>query len=181
VAHVGQVLGDLHDMPPGQSLVVEDQLDAVHRTPGLRFDVDRMAMLVGDVRMPVVERRRGRARDENNVGRSGDTNGRRVRHVSLLIRSRVHRLDALRDAGAVIARHLPPPRQAGKRGRRIGVARSSYFAYSSHFGHVRFSAGTSNGPVVVLSITMPLMTMVSGTGSLRRLRSAAIVARHPIL
>jgi uncharacterized membrane protein YjgN (DUF898 family) len=49
----------------------------------------------------------------------------------------------------------------------VAIRGLHYFAYSSHFGQVRFSGGTSNGPVVLLSITMPLITIVSGTGSLR--------------
>src|SRR5262245_13953338 len=56
VAHVGQILGDLHHVAPGQALVVEDGFDVLHGQPGLISDADPMVVLAKLMRVRVVER-----------------------------------------------------------------------------------------------------------------------------
>lgn len=81
VAHVGEVLGDLDDVGPGQALVGEDGLDGVHGAPGLVLDADGVIVLVQLVGVLVVERRGRGAGDEQQVAGGLDADGRGVGHV----------------------------------------------------------------------------------------------------
>ena len=87
VAHVGEILRHLHDVGPGQALVVEDGLDALHRQSRLVLDANRMIVLGEVMRVLVVERRRRGARDEQQVARRLDPDRRGIRHVRLALRN----------------------------------------------------------------------------------------------
>ena len=86
LAEVGEIFRHLDDVAPGRALAVEDRLDRVHRVLGLLLDRMRMDVLVILVRMVVVERRRGRARQEHQVAGADDLDRRRVGHLVRLRR-----------------------------------------------------------------------------------------------
>jgi len=61
--------------------MVEDGLDVLHGEPGLIGDADRVPVLAELVRVLVVKRGGRGARDEEQVARCLDADGRSVGHV----------------------------------------------------------------------------------------------------